>query len=523
MIKTQHNNFLCKLMILIVINFMEVFNMEYISTRGNYDPVSAAEAIRLGMVPEGGLFVPESIPKLDLEEITAKKDLSYKETAVWIFEYFLNDYSREEIEESAAAAYSKENFPVEKVTPLKKIDSKTYILELWHGPTAAFKDLALQIMPHLLVKAAEKSSIDDEIVILVATSGDTGKAALEGFKDIDGIKIIVFYPESGVSHVQKDQMQTTGGSNTDVVSLKGNFDDCQNAVKKIFADKEFKAEMEKNSYQFSSANSINWGRLLPQLVYYFSAYFQLLNSGAVKAGEEINITVPTGNFGNILAGYYAHKMGLPVNKFICASNDNKVLTDFLKTGVYDINREFMQTISPSMDILISSNLERFLFEVTGHDSDKINKWYEELQKTGRFEVDQKTLNQIRSKFAGHFSRELEAKESIKLSYESSDYLIDPHTAVGVDSLSKYRKETADLKTAVVDSTASPYKFSRAVLESLTNRKIEKNEYRIIEELKELTGVEVHRAIAGLENKKVNHKRNCTKDGVKEELETILDL
>ncbi len=497
--------------------------MEYISTRGNYNKVSSAEAIRLGMVPEGGLFVPESVPVLGLEEIISNKDMNYQEIAVWIFENFLTDYTREEIEKSAAAAYSKNNFPVDNVTPLVKLDDYTYILELWHGPTAAFKDLALQVMPYLLVIAAEKSEIDDEIVILVATSGDTGKAALEGFKDVEGVQIIVFYPEDGVSHVQKDQMNTTGGSNTEVVSLKGNFDDCQNAVKEIFSDKEFKEKMKENSYQFSSANSINWGRLLPQLVYYFSAYFQLLNSGAIEVGEKVNISVPTGNFGNILSAYYASEMGLPVEKFICASNDNNVLTDFLKTGEYNINREFKKTISPSMDILISSNLERFLFEITGHDSDKINKWYNDLKQTGSFKIDQNTLNKIKEKFVGEFSFEYEAKASVKSNYEKYNYLIDPHTAVGIDSLTKYRSKTNDYTTAVVDSTASPYKFSRAVLESLKNEKITKDEYRIIEELNNLTGFEVHRAIANLEEKEILHKRNCKKDEVKSELENILDL
>lgn len=497
--------------------------MEYISTRGNYNKVSAAEAIRLGMVPEGGLFVPENIPEIELEQIVKKKSADYKDIAAWIFQYFLTDYSSEEINNSVTSAYSEDKFPADKVTPLVKLDDTTYILELWHGPTAAFKDLALQVMPYLLVTAAEKSDIDDEIVILVATSGDTGKAALEGFKDVDGVKIIVFYPEDGVSHVQKDQMKTTGGSNTEVVSLKGNFDDCQNAVKEIFSDKDFKEKMKKNSYQFSSANSINWGRLLPQLVYYFSAYFQLLNSGAIKAGEKINISVPTGNFGNILSAYYAFKMGLPIEKFICASNDNNVLTDFLNTGEYDINREFKKTISPSMDILISSNLERFLFEMTGHDSDKINKWYNDLKKTGSFKIDKDTLNKIEEKFVGEFSFEHEAKAAVKSSYEQYNYLIDPHTAVGIDSLSKYRSKTDGYTTAVVDSTASPYKFSRAVLESLKNEKITKDEYRIIEELNDLTGFEVHRAIADLEDKKILHKRKCKKDEVRSELENILDL
>ncbi|ADQ14594.1 threonine synthase [Halanaerobium hydrogeniformans] len=497
--------------------------MEYLSTRGKHKNVSAAEAIRLGLSPDGGLFVPAEIKKISREEIMGNKDKSYQEIAVWILEYFLSDYSRKEIEEAVNAAYSKQNFPAAKVTPLKKLDTDRYILELWHGPTAAFKDLALQIMPYLLVIAAEKSEIDDEIVILVATSGDTGKAALEGFKDVDGVKIIVFYPEAGVSRVQKDQMNTTTGRNTEVVSLQGNFDDCQNAVKEVFSDQKFKEKMERNSYRFSSANSINWGRLLPQIVYYFSAYFQLINDNAIDKGEEINITVPTGNFGNILAAYYAYKLGLPVNKFICASNDNKVLTDFLKTGVYDIDREFKKTISPSMDILISSNLERFLFEITEHDSEQINKWYEELKENNRFKIDSKSLAKIQDKFVGQFSQEDEAKQAIKICYQNFDYLIDPHTAVAYDSLDKYRKESSDLTTAVIDSTASPYKFSRAVLEALKDKTVEKDEYRIIEELKELTGTEIHRAIKGLENMEEKHQRNCAKDGVKAQLKDILAI
>ena len=497
--------------------------MEYLSTRGKFKRVSAAEAIRLGLSPDGGLFVPAQVEKFSREEIMEKKDKSYQEIASWILKYFLSDYSSREIEESVKAAYSEQNFPVEEVTPLKKLDNNRYILELWHGPTAAFKDLALQIMPYLLVLAADKSDVDDEIVILVATSGDTGKAALEGFKDVEGVKIIVFYPEAGVSRVQKDQMKTTGGSNTEVVSLQGNFDDCQNAVKEVFSDQSFKAKMEANSYSFSSANSINWGRLLPQIVYYFSAYFQLINDNAISEGEEINITVPTGNFGNILAAYYAYKLGLPVNKFICASNDNKVLTDFLKTGVYDIDREFKKTISPSMDILISSNLERFLFEMTEHDSEQINQWYKELKENNSFKIDQETLAKIQAKFVGQFSQEDEAKKAIKLCYQDFDYLIDPHTAVAFDSLNKYRDQSSDLTTAVIDSTASPYKFSRAVLEAIKNEKIAVDEYRIIEELKQLSGTEIHRAIKGLENMDEKHKRNCSKNKVKEELKDILAI
>ena len=497
--------------------------MEYISTRGNFRNVSSAEAVTLGMVPEGGLFVPAEVPKFTLEEIKARKNDSYQQLAVWIFNKFLSDFSKKEIEDAVQAAYSGQNFPEAEKTPLVRLDQNTYILELWHGPTAAFKDMALQILPHLLVKSAKKLSIDNEIVILVATSGDTGKAALEGFKDVEGVKIIVFYPEAGVSRVQEDQMKTTAGQNTEVVSLKGNFDDCQNAVKEVFADKKLKEEMEKNNYQFSSANSINWGRLLPQIVYYFKAYLKLLQDGVIEAGDKINFTVPTGNFGNILAGYYAYQMGLPVNKFICASNDNKVLTDFLETGVYDINREFKKTISPSMDILISSNLERFLFEMNGHNSSKINEWYQKLKTENKFEIDEQTFGKIKELFSGKFSREDEARAAILKSYQKYNYLIDPHTAVGLDSLFKYRSESGDNTTAVVDSTANPYKFSRAVLESLKEEEIKKDEYRIIEELEKMTSTKIHRGLAGLENMESRHQESCEKDGVKKKLEKLLNL
>ncbi|MFP4199524.1 MAG: threonine synthase [Halanaerobium sp.] len=497
--------------------------MEYISTRGNYKKVSSAEAISLGMVPEGGLFVPEEVPELKLEDILVMQDKSYQELAVWIFKHFLSDFSEEEITASVKAAYQEESFPPAEKTPLIKLDQNTYILELWHGPTAAFKDLALQILPQLLVRSVKKLDVKKEIVILVATSGDTGKAALEGFKDVEGVKIIVFYPEAGVSRVQEDQMKTTNGSNTEVVSLKGNFDDCQTAVKNIFSDKEFREKMAANDYQFSSANSINWGRLLPQIVYYFKAYFEILKDKGIEAGEKVNITVPTGNFGNILAAYYAFKMGLPVRKFICASNDNKVLTDFLESGVYDIERDFKKTISPSMDILISSNLERFLFEITGHNSSKINNWYQNLKSENKFKVDQNTKNKIQQLFSGQYSLESEARAVIKSTYTNFRYLLDPHTAVGVDSLNKYRQQSGDQKTAVVASTANPYKFSRAVLESLKKEKLEQDEYRIIEELNSLTDTEVHRGLKGLEEMESRHHHSCDKNSVKEKVAEILNL
>lgn len=502
---------------------MEVEIVEYISTRNNYREVSSAEAITLGMVPTGGLFVPAKIPKLDLEEILAFKNKSYQKITEWIFNKYLDDFSKTEIEDVVKKAYKFKNFPLEEKTPLVKLNDNIYILELWHGPTAAFKDMALQILPQLMIKASNKLGIKKDIVILVATSGDTGKAALEGFKDVEGVKIIVFYPENGVSRVQKDQMQTTGGNNTEVVAVTGNFDDCQSAVKNIFADQEFKQKAAANNYQFSSANSINWGRLLPQIVYYFKAYFELLKKNEIKAGEKINITVPTGNFGNILAAYYAYRMGLPVNKFICASNDNKVLTDFIETGIYDIERNFIKTISPSMDILISSNLERFLFEITKHNADKVNKWYTELKDNNKFRIDAETKNKIQQLFSGQYSTEAEVSKTIKFNHDNFNYLLDPHTAVAVDSLYKYRQQSNDQTAVVIDSTANPYKFSRAVLEALEEKKVEKNEYRIIEKLNNLTKVKVHRAIKGLEDMENRHYHSCDKKFVKAKVAEILKI
>lgn len=497
--------------------------MEYISTRGNYRNVNSAAAISLGMVPDGGLFVPERIPEFSSKEIMKQKDKSYQDLAAWIFNSYLSDFSNNEIVDSVKTAYQKASFPDAEKTPIVKIDKSTYLLELWHGPTAAFKDLALQVLPQLLVKAVKKIEVEKEIVILVATSGDTGKAALEGFKDVEGVQIIVFYPEAGVSRVQEDQMKTTGGKNTEVVSLKGNFDDCQTAVKEIFADQEFKQKLAASNYQFSSANSINWGRLLPQIVYYFKAYFQLLQEKNIKAGEKINITVPTGNFGNILAAYYALRMGLPINKFICASNDNNVLTDFLETGIYNIEREFKKTSSPSMDILISSNLERFLFEITGHNSSKIKQWYSQLEKAKKFEIDSQTHEKIKDLFSGHYSSESEVKFTIKNTYKEANYLLDPHTAVGVNCLNKYRKQSNDQKAAVIAATANPYKFSRVVLESLEEEKIGQDEYIIIDKLNQLTKMKIHRNIKGLENMKSQHQHSCDKNSVKNKIAEILKL
>lgn len=497
--------------------------MKYKSTRGNHKLLNASQVIKLGMVPEGGLFVPDEIPELSQSEIFSKKNDDYQDIASWILSYFLNDFSEDEIREAVKKAYSKENFPVEQITPIISFDRETHLMELWHGPTAAFKDIALQLMPYLLKKSVRKSESDKEIVILVATSGDTGKAALEGFKNIEGVKIIVFYPEEGVSQVQKDQMLTTGGNNTEVIGVKGNFDDCQNAVKKVFGDKKFNELLAKNDYQLSSANSINWGRLVPQIVYYFAGYFYLLRENKIKEGEKINITVPTGNFGNILAGYYAYKMGLPVNKFICATNENKVLADFLETGRYDINREFKKTISPSMDILISSNLERFLFEITGHNSKKINKWYNKLREKGIFEIDSSTLAEIQNLFIGKSASEKEVKMKIKEVYNNYGYLIDPHTGVGYSCLKDYRKDNFDYTPTILDSTANPYKFSKTVLEAIEEGKVKNNYSQVVKKLKEITGMEIHRGLENLYHKEIKHKRKCEVKEVPQQIREVLGI
>ena len=498
--------------------------MKYISTRGNYKEVSSARAIQLGMVPPGGLFVPREVPQFSREEIYKLQEDSYQEIAYKVLAKYLTDYTEEELKEAISLAYNGENFAVSEIASLVKLQKGEYILELWHGPTAAFKDMALQLMPQLLTKAVEKLGVEKEIVILVATSGDTGKAALEGFKDVVGTEIIVFYPKEGVSEIQKQQMVTTGGENTAVVAIEGNFDDCQSEVKQIFSDQEFREELDQSGYKFSSANSINWGRLVPQIIYYLATYSRLLSREEIKEGEKINITVPTGNFGNILAAYYATKMGLPANKLVCASNENKVLTDFLSTGVYDINREFKKTISPSMDILISSNLERFLFEITDHDAKKINKWYKELNEKGKFEVDKETKDKIRSLFAGYYADETDCLNTINKTYKNYEYVLDPHTAVGVNCYQQYKKEREETRPVVIASTASPYKFSPAVLKALLDADTASgDEFRIIEALEEKTGWDVHPALEGLKEGERKHNLQARRGEIKERIEEILQL
>jgi len=497
----------------------------YISTRGNYERIRASEAIKLGMVPRGGLFVPESIPTISMEEVYKIDGGLYQELAERILKLYLDDYSAEEVKDCVINAYNTTNFEYSSMAPLVKLKDNTYILELWHGPTAAFKDMALQIMPYFLSKAIKKVGSEKEVVILVATSGDTGKAALEGFKNVPGIKIIVFFPYDGVSKVQELQMTTTDGKNTYVVAVKGNFDDCQSAVKEIFADTNFKGILDNQGYELSSANSINWGRLLPQIVYYFSAYLELVKKQEIEPGEKINFVVPTGNFGNILAGWYAHKMGLPINKLICASNENKVLTDFFSTGVYDRNREFKQTNSPSMDILISSNLERFLFEVTNHNAEKISQWMAELNTTGKFTVGEQTKKDIDKILAAGFASEKETLAVINEVFSNEGYTLDTHTAVAVKVYNEYVQKTGDRSKTVIAATASPFKFNSSVVEAIKGKEAvqEKDEIDIVRELSEVSGLPIHRGLKDLDKKPVLHKTVCEKDEIKKAVEDILGI
>ena len=497
----------------------------YISTRNNHEKVSASMAIKLGMVPAGGLFVPEETPALTRPALFSMRGASYQETAGKILALYLEDFTLKEIGDSVYNAYNTGQFSHKDTAPLHKLNESIFILELWHGPTAAFKDMALQVMPHLLSQALKKANTATETVILVATSGDTGKAALEGFKNVTGIKIIVFFPYGGVSKVQELQMTTTEGDNTYVVAVKGNFDDCQSAVKQVFGDANFKEVLKQKGYELSSANSINWGRLAPQVVYYVYSYLRLLEQKEITAGEKINFVVPTGNFGNILAGWYAWKMGLPVQKLICASNENKVLTDFFQTGVYDRNREFFQTRSPSMDILISSNLERFLFEMVNHDGGKIAGWMGDLNKQGSFAVDKETMSAINTILAADYATEKETLETIKKVFDTTGYTLDPHTAVGMSVYEKYAAQTKDPTKTILVSTASPFKFNSSVLEAIRGRAaVEgKDEFQILRDLEKITGLPIHPALRDLDKKTIRHDRFCEKNGIKGEIEEILGI
>lgn len=497
--------------------------MQYHSTRDKSISVTSSEAIKKGLSEDGGLFVPDSFPQVSAEELASLAERSYRERAKFILKKYLTDFTEDDINKCVNSAYTKEKFETEAIAPVYKLDGNTYFLELWHGPTCAFKDMALQILPHFMKVAMKKTQEDKEIVILVATSGDTGKAALEGFRDVEGTRIMVFYPDKGVSEIQKLQMVTQEGDNVSVAAVKGNFDDAQNGVKKIFTDEEYNKLLLRNRFRLSSANSINWGRLVPQIVYYFSAYADLVAGGEIKCGDEINVVVPTGNFGNILASFYAWKMGLPVAKFICASNENNVLTDFINTGVYDRNRRFHTTISPSMDILISSNLERFLYELTDHDDKIVKKWMEELKTSGKYTVNEETCSRLQSKFSAGFSNDTETMAAIRDTFNEYDYVMDTHTAVAKSVYDKYVKVTGDKRKTVIASTASPFKFNQSVLIALKGHGFVagKDEFTLLGELEKLSMMNVPKALASLKNKSPIYNIVCEKDEMQQLISDFL--
>ena len=483
--------------------------MQYKSTRSlnNEATVTSAEAIKNGIAPDGGLYMPTSIPTLDLSELGELLDCSYPERAAYVFAKFLTDYSVQEILSDTTAAYSTEKFPG-GAAPLQKIDEKVTALELWHGPTSAFKDMALQIMPRLLSRALKKTGEERTALILVATSGDTGKAALEGYRDVPQIKIKVFYPVDGVSRVQKLQMQTQLGDNVDVTAIYGNFDDAQSGVKKIFADKDVADSLNTDGVFLSSANSINWGRLAPQIAYYVSAYCDMVKEGRIVLGDKIDICVPTGNFGNIFAAYIAKQMGLPFEKLICASNSNNVLTDFLASGTYDKNRHFYTTTSPSMDILISSNLERLLYLVAG--SERTVKYMNDLATKGVYTVEDDVLSAIQKTFVGYYASEEDSAAAIRHAFRRHQYLCDTHTAVGYHACLKHLEDPRNTRPIVLASTASPYKFANAVYTALTE-KAPSGELEALSELSSLTGTEIPAPLADIASRTVRFEDSVSPD------------
>lgn len=479
--------------------------MKYISTRSAgsivESGVSAAQAIKQGLAGDGGLFMPEELPELSEDDLIKLCKLPYYERAAFVIAKFLSDYTHDELLEDCREAYSDARFPGGPA-PLKNISSNIDVLELWHGPTAAFKDMALQVMPRLLSRALAKTGEKRDAYILVATSGDTGKAALEGYRDVDRVKIMVFYPVSGVSTIQKLQMATQEGSNVNVCAVSGNFDDAQNGVKRIFADRDAAAKLDAQGCFLSSANSINWGRLVPQVVYYISAYCDMINNGSIILGDEINIAVPTGNFGNIFAAYIAYAMGLPVHRFVCASNRNNILTNFFETGIYDRNRMFYTTMSPSMDILISSNLERLLYLLGG--SERTALYMKQLSETGLYAVESDIREQLELKFSGAFCDESETALTIKMIYENYNYLIDTHTAVGLNCAMRYNAISGDKRRMLVVSTASPYKFASSVYAALTGNTPE-DDVAAPGMLAEYTGVEIPAPLRGIEDRPIRFR------------------
>ena len=494
-------------------------NLSYQSTRGGEKGLTASMAILKGLAEDGGLYMPTEIPKLEisLEQLAG---MSYQETAYEVMRLFLTDYTEEELKHCINSAYDSK-FDTKEIAPLREADGVSY-LELFHGSTIAFKDMALSILPYLMTTAGKKNQVENEIVILTATSGDTGKAAMAGFADVPGTRIIVFYPKGGVSRVQELQMVTQKGDNTAVVAIHGNFDDTQTGVKKIFGDLEFGKRLGAKGFQLSSANSINIGRLVPQVAYYVYAYGKMIQNKKINCGDEINVAVPTGNFGNILAAYFAKQMGLPIKTLICASNDNKVLYDFFRTGVYDKKREFILTSSPSMDILISSNLERLIYLGADCDAQENKKRMEQLGETGSYTITEK-MQQKMADFWGGYATEEENREEIKRLFDQTGYLIDTHTGVASGVYQKYVKETNDLTPTVIASTASPYKFSHSVMAAVLGNVDEKDEFASIDQMNKLSGVKIPRAVEEIRNAEIRHRRECDRDEMEAVVAEILGL
>ena len=489
--------------------------IKYLSTRDNTHTITSSQAIINGLAEDGGLYIPENLEdlKLDYHEVIQQ---DYPGMAETVFGKFFSDFDEETIEKVVSRSYTGK-FSTEEITPLAKVED-AFVLELYHGPTCAFKDVALSALPNLMVESMRMNDFQDEILILTATSGDTGSAALHGFSDVPGTKIIVFYPEGGVSETQRLQMVTQDGKNTCAVAVRGNFDDAQSGVKKLFR------EIPKpcDGVSLSSANSINIGRLVPQVVYYFSAYRQLLNMGEIQDGDKVNFVVPTGNFGNILAAFYAKQMGLPINKFICASNENKVLYDFFRTGTYDRKREFILTTSPSMDILISSNLERLIYRIAGNDAEKNKALMQALNGKGAYTITDDMKKQL-ADFYGNYASEAETAATIKRVYESDQYIMDTHTAVAASVYDKYVKETGDTTPTVIASTASPYKFTRSVMNAIDSAYDKQSDFELVDELNKLSGVKVPQAIEDIRQAEVRHDIVCDKEDMLAEVKKFLNI
>ena len=492
----------------------------YSSTRDSSLKITASQAILQGLSRDGGLFVPDHIPALD-RTMKDLSEMSYNDVAYEVMKLFLTDFTEDDLRRCISSAYAESHFDTNPIVPLVEADN-SYFIELFHGPTIAFKDMALQLLPYLMTTSAHMNGVNDEIVILTATSGDTGKAALAGFADVPGTKIVVFYPKNGVSHIQEKQMVTQKGDNTCVIGIHGNFDDAQTGVKKIFGDRELEAEMKKAGLRFSSANSINIGRLVPQIVYYVYSYAHLLAEGRITDGTKINVTVPTGNFGNILAAYFAKHMGVPIDRLICASNENKVLFDFFKTGTYDRNRDFVLTTSPSMDILISSNLERLIYMTAGCSSEKCASLMKKLSEQGRYDITD-DMKHLMSDFYGGYASEDECASAIRDIYSECGYIIDTHTAVAASVYRQYRKETGDTKPTLIASTASPYKFAGSVMSDIDPENAKLDDSQVIDLLSRKSGTSIPDAIKGLFTAPVIHKGECDKDEMKDKVKEFLAI